>query len=108
MTYGAYANLRTPPVHVKIDAAASADLVAAPASGRRILVLALSLRLAASNTVKLQDNADADLTGAMTVTALDWPFSPAGWVRTRAGKKLNMVLGGSVQASGTLVYAEVD
>lgn len=102
---------------VKIDLAASGDLVAA-VPGSAIEVLGLALSAASGVTVKFQSNAATDLTGAMSLatgTPLVVPVSapslpgggPPAWLRTAAGEKLNLVLGSSVQVSGFLVYREV-
>lgn len=90
----------------KVDLAASGDLVAA-VPGKRIRVLALFVCLATANTIKLQSGGSTDLTGAMTGTQFNLGYNPHGWVQTAAGEKLNLVEGSGVQASGTVVYAEV-
>jgi hypothetical protein len=90
----------------KVDAAASADLIAA-VTGKKIRVLALAANYASSTTLKLQSGGSTGLTGAMTGTSFVWPWNPAGWVQTASGEKLNAVMGSSVQLSGTIVYVEV-
>lgn len=89
-----------------IDLTDSGDLVDA-VSGKSILVVAMSIRLATSNTLKFQSGASSDLSGAMTLASLDLPFNPVGWIKTVSGEKLNAVLGSAVQTSGFLVYVEV-
>lgn len=94
------------PKFAAINLANSGDLVAA-VTGKSILVLSLSIRLASAQTIKFQSGASSDLSGAMTLTVLDLPHSPTGWLKTVAGAKLNAVLGGAVQCSGMLTYVEV-
>lgn len=105
--YAANKNPRSDPTQVSIDISASGDLVALVAN-KRILVVSLSIRLATSNTVAFQSGGSTALTGAMTLTALDWQYNPAGWLKTAAGEKLNLVLGSGVQTSGTLTYILID
>lgn len=94
------------PKYAAVSLADSGDLIAAVTS-KKIVVLAMSLRLATSNTIKFQSGASTNLTGVMTATSLDLPYCPVGWLRTATGEKLNAVLGSAVQLSGWIVYVEV-
>lgn len=97
------------PLFAKIDASASADLIAL-VTGKKIRVLAGFLTVAADTTVKFQTGGTTDLTGAMTVKAgggFVLPFNQAGYFETASGAKLNLVLGTSTQTSGGLTYITV-
>jgi hypothetical protein len=50
-------------------AAGSTDLVTAPGTGKKIYVVAVVVGLSAGGTVKFQENASTDLTGALPVGA---------------------------------------
>ena len=97
------------PLFSKIDASASADVIAA-VTGKKIRIVAGFFTVAADTTVKFQSGASTDLTGAMTVKAgggLVLPFNQAGYFETAAGAKLNVVLGTATQTSGGLTYITV-
>jgi hypothetical protein len=91
---------------ISVSTASSADLIAA-VTGGTIRVLAMALYFASSQTLKLQSGASTDLTGVMTSTSFVWPWNPHGWVETASGQKLNAVLGGATQLSGTITYIAV-
>lgn len=93
----------------KFSGTASADLVALVAT-KKIRVLAYHFTTITATTVKFQSGGSTDLTGAFSSGAngqLLGPYSPVGLFETAAGEKLNVVLGGSVQTDGIVVYQEV-
>ena len=104
--FDAVTNANVPVKRVKVDVAASGDLIAA-VTGKSIRVIAVAVYYASSTTLKLQSGASTDLTGAMTGTSFVWPWNPGGWLQTASGEKLNAVMGSSVQLSGTIDYIEV-
>ena len=86
-------------------------LVPAAATGIKIKVLAIYLRVAGAVNIRLESGAGgAALTGLMTFNAageyLLWPMTMPGyhWIETAANTLLNMELSGTVQVSGTIVY----
>lgn len=99
--------------HIKIDVAASGDLVAAPSgstTGQKVRVVSYCVAAAnATTTVKFQSGASTDLTGAITL-AQGVPLVRDGSLEApvmECGKdaKLNIVLGGTPgQVSGHLTY----
>lgn len=94
-------------VTVKIDLAASGDLVALQTS-KRIRVLSYVLVSAGTVTAKFQSGGSTDLTGAMSLVAasgISSGYNPQGHFETAVGAKLNLVLSGSVQVSGHLTYS---
>jgi hypothetical protein len=91
---------------VKVNTAASADLIAA-VTGKSLRIIALALYGAASfTTLDLQDSGTS-LTGVMTGALFVWPWNPHGWIQTTSGNKLNAVLGAAFQLSGVIDYIEV-
>lgn len=79
-------------------------------AGRRVRVLGLALVAAGAVTVTLK-SAATSITGAMSlVTGVPLAAPPTSsmdvtpHLRTATGEALNLVLGGSVQVSGWIVY----
>ena len=87
-------------------------------AGRKIRVLSAAIFASADLTAKFKSGtAGADLTGAVPLNALTTtallsgatggvvlPYSPAGWCETASGDLLNLVLGGTGDAFGCVVY----
>ena len=91
----------------KISLSASGDLVTA-VSGRKIRVVGYMLICDAAMTAKFQSGASTDLTGAVSIGA-NLGISYGGGVyapafETASGEKLNLVLTGTGNCRGHLVY----
>ena len=95
-----------------VSASSSGDntLVAA-VTGKKIRVLQVFLLAAAAVDVRFEDGAGGTaLTGVMSLAAnggFVMPFSEIGWMEGSAATLLNLELGGAVQVSGVIAYAEV-
>ncbi len=88
--------------------AATHEIVAAVA-GKKIRVLGF-YAVAAGAVVATWKSATTAVTGAMTMAtgvAVHAPPAGFGWFETAAGEALNLTLGGAVQVSGNVIYAEV-
>jgi hypothetical protein len=98
-------------VYLKVDKAASGDLVAAPSGatvGQKIRVVGYTLVAAGAVTVKFQSGGSTDLTGAMSLitgTPVEaWGSAEAPVLSCGKDEKLNIVLSGAVQVSGHITY----
>ncbi len=101
--------------YASIDLNATGNVVAAVA-GKRIRVVTYVLVASGAGTVKWRSSTTSDLSGAMTV-ATGTPISAAplpeglagqkGHLETATGEALNLLITGSIQVSGHLVYEVV-
>ena len=98
--------------YAAISAGSSGNNTAVAAvTGRKIRVMQVFLLAAGAVDVRFEDGAGGTaLTGIMSLAAnggFVMPFSPIGWFETTAATLLNIELGGAVQVSGCIAYAEV-
>lgn len=97
------------PKFVAVNLSASGDLISA-VTGKKIRVLHGLIMGAGDVTVKFQSGGSTDLTGALPLAdnvGFQIPYSPVGNFQTATSEKLNLVLSGSVDVDGWLVYVEV-
>lgn len=96
---------------VSVSSSGNNTLVA-PASGKRIRVLAFLLTAAGTTTAQFVSDGspDTDLTGAMPMVAngtLTGPMNSLGWVQSKVNEPLLLKLSQAVAVAGVLVYVEV-
>lgn len=88
------------------------NTVLAAVPGKRLRVISLSMTVTTAGTVKFESGtADGFITEAMHLEAgIPWTLPPNydGWFQTVAGELLNMILSGTLAASGVLTYQEVE
>ncbi len=98
-----------PIVKLKVDTAATADVIAAQGAGKKIRILAATL--VAANTVTLTvKNGSTAVTGAISMAVaipLELPYNPHGHFIESANEAFNFTLSSGVQLSGTLTYQVV-
>jgi hypothetical protein len=86
------------------------ELVALVAN-KKIRVISLFMTVLTAGTVRFESGtSDGFLTGAIHLavgTPLVLPYNPVGWFETVSGQSLNMILPGTLAASGMLTYQEV-
>ena len=92
-------------------ATAATHTIVAAVTGHKLVVVAYALVAAGSQTAAWKDSAGTpiELSGAMTMATgvpIVCPECSAGWFRTTASKALTLVLSGTVQVSGHVVYYE--
>ncbi len=95
-------------LRIKVDTAATADLIPAPGAGKSIRILAGSLVAAGSVTATFKNGTGGTaVTGAISLVAavlLPIPLNPLGHFVEEANKAFNMTLSSGVQVSGWLNY----
>jgi hypothetical protein len=94
-----------------INAAATATLVAAQATGFKTRVVGLVLVNTTAQSVTLKSGAAGTaITGPLPLAALGqlvWPFNPMGYCETASATLLELSLSGATQVGGVLQYVIV-
>lgn len=99
------------PKYASIAASSSgANTIVAAVTGKRILVLSLSV-VAAADVAMTWKSASTVISGEQSFPANGGRVlnhNPTGWFVTAAGEALVLTLGGAVSVGGELVYQVID
>lgn len=95
---------------VSANSAATHEIVAA-VTGKRILVLGATLKVANGQTLTWVRGTSTAMSGAMVFATSDLLYTasnPLGLFATGVGERLALTLGAATQVSGHVTYALVD